>query len=65
MNTEKYFTRLYLEAEDAVTAFRKACGDDTDLETLNTALYELNTLKDYVQIVTGEIELLREKFYEE
>lgn len=62
---DKYFTAQYISAEDSVTEFRKKCKDCTDLETLNTAWYELETLKGYVQIAIGEIELLRDKFYKE
>lgn len=66
---EKYFTALYMTAEDAVTEFRKACdfgdSDSIDLETLNTARYELETLKQYIDIALGEIELQTDKFYKE
>jgi len=62
---EKYFTALYMSAEDAVTEFRNKCKDCTDLETLNTARYELETLKQYIDIALGEIGLEIDKFYKE
>lgn len=69
MNTNKYFSDLYMQAENAVTEFRKACdfgdSDAIDLELLNAARYELCTLRSYVQTAINEIELQTEKFYKE
>ena len=69
MNGSKYFSNLYMNAENAVTEIRKTCdfsdSDSIDLETLNTARYELETLKGYIDTALGEIALEIEKFYKE
>lgn len=66
--SEKYFSELYMTAEDAITAFRKACdfGDSNiDIDVLSTARYELETLKQYINVALGEISIQTDKFYEE
>ena len=72
MDVNKYFSDLYMDAENAVTEIRKACDcsdsgelTNADLETLNTARYELETLKGYIDTALGEIALELEKFYKE
>ena len=61
---KKYFTELYMTAENAITEFRKYCNECEDVERLNTARYELETLQKYIGTALGEIALELEKFYE-
>lgn len=72
MNVSKHLSSLYMDAENAVTEIRKACDcsdceelTNADLEALNTARYELETLKGYIDTALGEIALELEKFYAE
>lgn len=65
----KYFSNLYMDAENAITEIRKACdfsdSDSIDLETLCKSRYELETLKGYIDFALGEIALDLEKFYKQ
>lgn len=61
----KTFSKLYMDAEECVTAFRKTVDEDTNLEDLNDVRYELCTLRSYVQTAINEIEWLRDKYFKE
>lgn len=61
----KAFSKLYMDAEECVTAFRKAVDEDSSIEDLNDVRYELCTLRSYVQTAINEIEWLRDKYFKE
>lgn len=68
----KYFSNLYMDAENAITEIRKACDcsardklTESDVKLLLTERYELETLKSYIDIALGEISLDLEKFYKQ